>query len=308
MYHAQPGIIALPGSNALFLIFRVCEPAVTGRDVARIVSEIPGLTRKVGSIAPRARLVCTASFGSEFWDMISPDRRPSALRPFREIKADGRHAPSTGGDVLLHIFSHRHDLNLELAMRVRGRLSDGVEVMEEEHGFRYLDSRDLTGFIDGTENPKTPKARADAALIGNEDPDFACGSYVHVQRFVHDLKRWNFLSVPEQEEAIGRRKRNSKELSARVKPSSAHISRVVIQEGGKELQIVRHSFPYGTVSESGLFFIAYCRSLDVPEKMLRRMMGAAGDGWHDTLMEYTQAVSGAHFFAPSVEVLKGFAG
>src|SRR5206468_1844421 len=186
----------------------------------------------------------------------------------------------------------------ELAARLMGALGDAVEVMDDVTGFRYLDGRDLTGFIDGTENPKG-KGRAAAALIGAEDRDFAGGSYVYTQRYVHNLKKWAAVPLAEQEGAIGRRKRDSKELSDTVKLNTAHISRVVIEEDGEELEIVRHSFPYGTVSEAGLFFIAYTKDLRITEQMLGRMMGAAGDRLHDRLMDFTRAVSGATFFAPS---------
>ncbi|NIO10964.1 MAG: Dyp-type peroxidase [Deltaproteobacteria bacterium] len=205
--------------------------------------------------------------------------------------------------MLVHIISKRHDLNLELAMRIRNLLSGMVEIMDEVHGFRYLDSRDLTGFIDGTENPKGKK-REGVALIGKEDPDFAGGSYVFTQRYVHNLAKWVTIPVEDQEKVIGRRKRDSKELSDKIKPPTAHISRVVIEEEGEELEIVRHSFPYGTTSEAGLFFIAYTRDTEIPEKMLSRMMGTTGDGLHDHLMNYTQAVTGAMFFAPSLSRLK----
>jgi putative iron-dependent peroxidase len=300
----QAGIIPAPQPNALFLILRVREPGNNGKTVAKVIAGIPALAEKIGATDPRAKLVCTVSFGSDFWDILSPGKRPAGLRPFTAIEAEGRRAPSTGGDILLHILSRRHDLNFELAMRVRNQLGDTVEIMEEVHGFQYLDSRDLTGFIDGTENPKGAKDRAEVALIGSEDPAFAGGSYVFTQRYVHDLQKWATLPTREQEKVIGRRKADSEELSERVKPPTAHISRTVIEENGEELEIVRHSFPYGTVSEKGLFFIAYCKTLDIPEKMLARMMGTAGDGVYDHLMDFSQAVSGANFFAPSLEVLR----
>jgi len=299
----QAGIIPEPNPFALFLILRVRDPAASGPGVARAAARVPALVKRVGAIDARAKLVCTVSFGSKFWDAVSPGKRPADLRPFKAIEVSGRSAPSTGGDLLFHTNSKRHDLNLELAMRIRNLLGDRVDVMEEAHGFRYLDSRDLTGFIDGTENPKG-RERARAALVGVEDPDFAGGSYVFTQRYVHNLKKWAFISQNEQEKLIGRRKPDSKELSGRAKPPTAHISRVVIEENGEELQIVRHSFPYGPTSESGLFFIAYSKRLDIPEKMLSRMMGTSGDGLHDHLMNYTEAVSGATFFAPSLHVLK----
>ena len=120
---------------------------------------------------------------------------------------------------------------------------------------------------------------------------------------MHNLKKWAAISEQEQEGAVGRRKADSQELPDAIRPPTAHISRVVIEENGEELEIVRHSFPYGTVNEHGLFFIAYTNNFDIPEKMLRRMLGTSGEGQHDHLMDFTQAVSGAHFFAPSLEVL-----
>lgn len=304
MPQPQAGIIPAPSPNALFLLLGVLDPATNGKAVAKIAANVPVLVSRVSATDPRAKLVCTVSFGSEFWDVISPGKRPAGLRPFTAINTGSLYAPSTGGDLLFHILSKRHDLNFELAMRIRGQLGNMVEVMDEVHGFQYLDSRDLTGFIDGTENPSGAKERAQVALISNEDRAFAGGSYVFTQRYVHDLKKWATIPVAEQEKAIGRKKKDSKELSEKAKPPTAHISRVVIEEHGEELKIVRHSFPYGTVSEAGLFFIAYTKTLDIPEKMLSRMLGASGDGLHDHLMNYTQAVSGATFFAPSLEVLK----
>jgi putative iron-dependent peroxidase len=182
------------------------------------------------------------------------------------------------------------------------RLQPVATMTEEIHGFRYRDSRDLTGFIDGTENPKG-KARAAAALIGDEDRPFAGGSYVAVQRYVHDLARWRGLDDREQEQIIGRTKRESVELSKAKKPQTAHISRVVIERDGAELQILRQSYPWGTVREAGLYFAAYTKSLDVFDLMLARMMGTTGDGLQDRLMEFSRAVTGATFFVPSLETI-----
>jgi putative iron-dependent peroxidase len=304
MAQPQAGIIPEPSSAALFVILRVRQPGKNGGAVAQVAAGIPALAQKVGSVDKRANLVCTVSFGSKFWDTFGSSRgRPMALRPFKALRAGRRCAPSTGGDVLLHIISARHDLNFELAMRIKNLLAGMVEVMDEVRGFRYLDNRDLTGFIDGTENPKGTE-RGSAALVGKEDPAFAGGSYVFTQRYVHNLGKWDRLSQKEQEKVVGRTKQNSKELSDHVKPATSHVSRNVIEENGKELKIVRHSFPYGTTSESGLFFIAYSKSPDIPEKMLLRMVGTSGDRLHDRLLDFSRAVTGANFFAPSLNLLK----
>jgi putative iron-dependent peroxidase len=303
MGREQSGILPEPGPAALFMILRVPDRERDGRAIARAAAGLPALAAKVAALDRKARLVSVVSFGPELWDAVSPERRPAGLRQFTAITVADRTAPSTGGDLLLHVISRRDDLNFELASRLRAALGTGVEVSQEVRGFRYLDGRDLTGFIDGTENPKG-KARAGVALIGREDAAFAGGSFVFTQRYVHDLAAWGVLPEKEQEGVIGRRKRDSKELSDKQKPPTAHIARTVIEENGEELEIVRHSFPYGTTSEKGLFFIAYTRDLSIPEKMLARMMGSAGDGLHDRLMEFSRAVSGAHFFAPSLGALR----
>ncbi|HEY8121016.1 MAG TPA: Dyp-type peroxidase [Myxococcota bacterium] len=307
MAKPQAVILPTPGPSALFLVLRVPELARDGAEVVRIAARTPALAQAVARLDPKAKLASGIAFGSALWDVASPVARPRGLHPFRLVAAEDRRAPATPGDLLLHVTSKRPDLNFELALRVRAALGARVEVVEEVHGFQYLDIRDLTGFIDGTQNPKGVRGRSEAALIGREDPAFAGGSYVFTQRYVHDLARWNALPLAEQESAVGRRKRDSKEMSDKAKPPSAHISRVVIVESGAELEIVRHSLPYGTTSEAGLFFLAYTRDLVIPERMLERMLGASGDGIHDRLMEFTHAVSGAAFFAPSETALRRLA-
>jgi putative iron-dependent peroxidase len=248
----QPGVLPAGGAHAYFLTFTVADGA-EGTALSKAIRDNLLSARALAKKAKTARLQCTLGIGSELWDRLSPASRPAGLRPFLAIKASGRVAPATGGDLFLQITSGRHDLNLDLAMGLVRRLQPVATMTEEIHGFRYRDSRDLTGFIDGTENPKG-KARAAAALIGEEDRPFAAGSYVAVQRYVHDLERWRGLDDREQEQIIGRTKRESVELSKAKKPQTAHISRVVIERDGAELQILRQSYPWGTVREAGLYF------------------------------------------------------
>ena len=296
----QAGILPEPGPAALFVVLRVALPTLDVKHVGKVLAGVPGLVAKSD---PTARVAVNVGIGSEYWDVLSPEKRPAGLRRFRSLEVEGRAAPNTGGDILLHIISKRPDVNFDLAMQVRNQLGDRVEVMDEVAGFKYRDGRDLTGFLDGTENPKG-KTRAGVALIGDEDQAFAGGSYVFTQRYVHNLAKWATVPTKEQEGVIGRRKTDSKELSDDIKPLSSHVARTVIEQDGEELKIVRHSFPYGTSSEHGLFFIAYCRTLDIPELMMARMVGATSDGHHDRLMEFSRAVTGAHFFAPSLKTLK----
>lgn len=302
----QSAILPEPSENALFLVLKLQDRGHDAKAAVRAAARVPAETAKLAKAWPKAKLVSAVALGPELWDAVSSAKRPAGFGAFEALAGAGGRAPSTGGDLLLHAVARQVDVLFELAGRLRRALGETAVVLEEVQGFRYLDARDLTGFIDGTENPSGRKARAAAALLGADDP-FAGGSFVFTQRYVHDLARWERLAVREQEKIIGRRKKDSVELSDRAKPPTAHISRVVIHEDGEELEILRHSFPYGTTSESGLFFIAYTNDLATPRKMLKRMLGASGDGHHDHLMGYTRAVSGAHFFAPSQRTLRALA-
>jgi putative iron-dependent peroxidase len=170
--------------------------------------------------------------------------------------------------------------------------------MEDVASFRYLDARDLTGFVDGTENPETQEDRAKVTLI--KEGEYAGGSFVFAQRYVHHLDKWTQLKVDAQEKVIGRTKPDDVEMDDETKPENAHIARVVIEDDGEELEILRHSLPYGRASgEQGLFFIAYTRDLSIIDKMLANMFGTSEDGLDDRLLKFVTPVSGAYFFAPS---------
>ncbi len=304
----QSAILPEAGNHASFFILDVTgkDPEATN-EVARIAAGLQAQVEALGRDDPAAGLVAAVAFGADFWERLHPADKPPGLVPFTEIRGV-RTAPATGGDVLVHVHSNRHDLNYEVLRRFYEPLVAQVRVREEVHGFQYLDSRDLTGFIDGTENPKG-EARRGVALIGDESPRFAGGSHVLAQRYVHRLDHWRQLPVAVQERIIGRRKADSEELPAREKPATAHISRVVIEEDGEELEIVRHSMPYGKVAgDAGLFFLAYSRDRQIFDRMLARMYGTSGDDLHDHLMDYTEPRSGAYFFAPSLEMLRSLAG
>jgi putative iron-dependent peroxidase len=303
----QIGIVPEPAHAAQFLVLRVRDRARDAKAVAGILAELPARVAALDPGERPAKLAVTVGYGPELWDALSPTRRPARLRPFRALESGGRRAPSTGGDVLLHVTSALRDLTFDVALETRTRLGDLVEVGEDVAAFRRKDARDLTGFIDGTENPKGDE-RAEWALVADDDPAFAGGSYVFTQRYVHDLAKWTRLTVQAQEDVIGRRKADSEELPDDLKPETSHAARSNLEVDGEELKIVRQSLPYGTTSEHGLFFIAYCRTPDIPEQMLARMMGTSGDGIYDRLMDFSSAVSGAHFFAPSLLVLRALGG
>jgi putative iron-dependent peroxidase len=193
----------------------------------------------------------------------------------------------------------------ELARFVVDRLRGAAHVVDEVHGFRYFDQRDLLGFVDGTENPDGAAAAA-AVLIGAEDPQFRAGSYVIVQKYVHGMDAWNALSVEEQEMVIGRRKLDDLEIAEDVRPADSHLTVNVIEDDdGTERQILRDNMPFGTVGagEFGTYFIGYAATPAVTERMLHRMFVGEPPGRHDRILDFSTPLTGALFFVPSQTML-----
>jgi putative iron-dependent peroxidase len=250
-------------------------------------------------------LSCVLGFGSEAWDRLFGAPRPAELHPFREIHAEARHAVSTPGDLLFHIRAKRIDLCFELATQIMARIGDAVAPADEAHGFRYFDDRDLLGFVDGTENPRGA-AVAEAVFIGEEDAAFAGGSYVIVQKYLHDLNGWNALSAEAQEKIIGRKKLSDIELDDPVKPTSAHNALTTIVENGREIKILRDNMSFGRAAhgEFGTYFIGYSRSPHTIEQMLENMFVGRPVGNYDRLLDFSRAVTGNLFFVPTATFLE----
>jgi putative iron-dependent peroxidase len=270
--------------------------------------DLAALVRAVDFRDLEGGLSCVVGFGSDAWNGLFGPQRPAELHPFREIRAGARHAVSTPGDLLFHIRAKRMDLCFELATQLMARLGHAVSPADEVQGFRYFDDRDLLGFVDGTENPRGA-AVADAVLIGDEDAEFAGGSYVIVQKYVHDLGAWNALSTEAQERIIGRTKLSDIELPDSVKPTSAHSALTTIVENGKEIKILRDNMPFGRPSqgEFGTYFIGYSRSPRTIEQMLENMFIGRPPGNYDRLLDFSRAVTGSLFFVPSATFLENVA-
>ena len=233
---------------AFFLVATISPGSANCVAIRAFCGDLPGLLRAVGFRDIEGDLTCVMGIGSEAWNRLFGHPRPAELHPFREIKASSRQAIATPGDLLFHIRAKRTDLCFELAKQITARLGDSISVVDEVHGFRYFDDRDLIGFVDGTENP-TAQAAIDAVYIGSEDAPFAWGSYVIVQKYLHDLAGWNALSTEAQERIIGRTKLSDIELDDAAKPTSAHNALTTIVENGKELKIVRDNMPFGRIGE-----------------------------------------------------------
>jgi putative iron-dependent peroxidase len=299
----QP-VVAQLTRAAIFLVVTVNAGAEYNAAVRALCGDLAALLRAVGFRDLEGRLSCVMAFGSDAWDRLFGAPRPKELHPFREI-CGRHHAVATPGDILFHIRSTRMDLCFELATQIMSRLSGAVSTVDEVHGFNYFDDRDLIGFVDGTENP-VEQAAVDATIIGEEDAAFAGGSYVIVQKYLHDLKGWNAVPVEEQEKIIGRTKLSDIELDDTVKPSSAHNALTTIMEDGKQLEIVRDNMPFGEVGkgEFGTYFIGYARSPSRIEQMLMNMFVGKPPGNYDRLLDYSRAVTGTLFFVPSATFLE----
>ncbi|MCY9849046.1 Dyp-type peroxidase [Pectobacterium jejuense] len=248
---------------------------------------------------PDAGLGAVLAFGSDVWRDLDCNHGAAELKPFTPL-GNGL-APATQRDVLIHIQSLRHDVNFTLAQAALIAFGGAIRIEEETHGFRWVEDRDLSGFVDGTENPQGD-ARHAVAIIPEGQPD-AGGSYVFTQRWEHNLKQLQRFSVEQQEQMIGRTKQDNEELSSDERPVTSHLSRVDLKEDGKGLKILRQSLPYGTASgKNGLYFVAYCARLHNIEQQLLSMFGDR-DGKRDEMLRFTRAVSGSYFFAPSLDQL-----
>ncbi len=303
---SQP-VVARLTRAAIFLVTTVNSGKENEVAVRALCGDLAALLRAVGFRDLEGRLSCVMAFGSEAWDRLFDAPKPKDLHPFREIR--GRHhAVATPGDILFHIRSTRMDLCFELATQIMSRLGGAVSTVDEVHGFNYFDDRDLIGFVDGTENP-VDQAAVNATIIGEEDAIFAGGSYVIVQKYLHDLTRWNELPIAEQEGIIGRTKLSDIELDDAVKPSSAHNALTTIIEDGEQLEIVRDNMPFGDVGkgEFGTYFIGYARSPHRIEQMLENMFVGRPPGNYDRLLDFSRAVTGTLFFVPSATFLEDVA-
>jgi putative iron-dependent peroxidase len=298
---AQP-VAATLSRAAIFLVVTLKSGSESRTTVRSFCGDLSAIVRAVEMRDLEAALSCIMGIGSEAWDRLFG---PTMLHPFREIRSGGRHAVSTPGDLLFHIRAKRMDLCFELATQIMARIGDAVSPADEVQGFRYFDDRDLIGFVDGTENPRGQEA-IDAVLVGEEDAAFSGGSYVIVQKYLHDLARWDALSTEAQERIIGRKKLSDIELDASVKPSSSHSSLTTIIEDGKEIKILRDNMPFGrpTQGEFGTYFIGYSRSPSTTELMLENMFVGRPPGNYDRLLDFSRAVTGNLFFVPSATFLE----
>lgn len=300
----QSGVVADASRDAIFLTFNRKHNTEADGRIRQLLSTLPGQLKQLRQRLPEAGLHLTVAIGSAYWDQLYPQARPALLRPFPALENGVRVAPSTPLDLLFIVRADQHDACFELAQGIRQKIAPAAELVEEIHGFRYLEMRDMTGFVDGTENPQG-EDRLEVALVGDEDPTFAGGSYLHLQRYEHDLEAWSRLPLKEQEDAYGRTKADNIEYPSEQKSPHAHTKRTSLKRpDGSAMEILRQSMPYGDTERKGLLFVSCCRTPEHFELMLKSMVEGDEEGRADRILEFTRAVTGAAFFAPSIDWLQ----
>jgi putative iron-dependent peroxidase len=301
----EPQSIIAPLSRAaIFLVLSIGSTPEAIRRVRGAIADIGGLVRTVGFRDLQGRLSCNVAIGSAAWDRFGRSRRPAQLRPFVEIRGPVHTAVATPGDLLFHIRADRTDMCFELERLILDALGDAVTVADEVQGFRYFDSRDLLGFVDGTENP-TGVDLTQSALIQSEDSAFEGGSYVVVQKYLHKLDKWRSLETATQESIIGRTKPDNVELEDTGRESHKTLTTIVDAEG-IEHDILRDNMPFGSPGrgEFGTYFIGYTRNLWIIEKMLANMFEGVSEDRYDRILDFSTPTTGTTFFAPSYSMLK----
>ena len=299
---AQSVILPLPSDHARFIVLRLKDLSI--EDLKLKLANLFSTRDRLITQHPQAQVKTAVAFGPELWDQLY-HKRPENFKQLESIQGSFD-MPVVPADIIIHIASQRTDICFALSQAFFDGIQDQVEVLDERVCFRNFDGRDLTGFIDGTENPLFPDDRAETALLSKDTKEFADGSFIFAQRYAHNLEKWKKLKVDTQEHVIGRTKLESIELPDDVQPENSHVSRTVVEDDkGEEMAILRHSLPYGDgKGDQGLFFIAYTNDLSIIDSMLLRMFGTSGDGIHDRLLHFVTPKDGAYYFAPSEELLE----
>jgi putative iron-dependent peroxidase len=300
----EPQSILTPLTDAAIFLTVCVDPG--GEDeVLDLLPDLGGLRRSVGFRAPDAGLSCVAGIGASLWERLFDAPLPPELHPFRELRGPVHTAPSTPGDLFFHIRASRLDLCFELARLITDRFDEEVRVVDEVHGFRSFDERDLLGFVDGTENPEGGDAEDAVVIAEDDDPTYAGGSYLLVQKYTHDLVGWNELSIEEQEAAMGRTKLDDVEFADEDKAPDSHLTLNVIEGPDGQRQIMRFNMPFGRVgsAEFGTFYIAYAKTAGLIEEMLGNMFLGLGEASHDRILDFSTALTGSLYFVPGADFL-----
>ncbi len=300
-------VTAHPGENVIIMVYKIKDVEGAEDKIKDFCGNFSAYMRSMLNRFPDSEFSSTIGFGAKAWDRFFSDLgTPKELEEFVPICGGKYTAVSTPGDLIFHIRAKQMGYCHEFATIIDMKLADVVEAIDETHGFRYMDGKAIIGFVDGTENPAVDLNPFDFAMVGDEDANFKGGSYLFVQKYIHDMSGWNKLPVEEQEKVIGRHKFNDVELTDEEKPANAHNKVTNIEDAdGNELKITRANIPFANTStgEYGTYFIGYARSFATTRRMLENMFIGDPVGNTDRLLDFSTAVTGTLFFAPSYDLL-----
>ncbi|GGF61576.1 Dyp-type peroxidase [Alteromonas lipolytica] len=298
MSQPQKGICAEPNLHAQYLLLNVIDddPQAVRAKLGRVLEVIDYYDNE----HYEAMVSGVIAVGSHYWSEVYPGAIPVELTPFPDMQSEDRVAPSTPCDLFIQIRADRIDICYAMGLEIMELLRIHVELVEQIQGFRYLDGRDLNGFLYAQDNPRGLQ-RAKVAVINDEENEFNGGSYVHVQRFRHDLRRWQSLSERQQEQIMGTTREHNLP-SVECNPSSHSVRASISDQGNAEL--LKQGMPYGDMNTQGLFSVICAASSKPFKRMLDSQIYGSGDGEYDRWLDYTAAETGGAFFAPSIAFIK----
>jgi putative iron-dependent peroxidase len=302
MAQSQKGICAEPSLHALYLLFNVNDDDEQAIRVKLV--RILDLFNHYDQEYYEAMVSGVIAIGSSYWHELYPGLIPVELAPFPDMQCDDRSAPVAPCDLFIQIRADRADICHELGTEIFSLLGPHVDLIENVRGFRYLDGRDLTGFVYGADNPNGMQ-KLNAALVAQDDAYFAGGSYVHVQRYQHHITQWQQLPVNRQEEIMGRKKSDNTELDTLYKlPRNHDFCTRLYDNDNQPISLLLQGMPYGDMHVQGLFLVCCAKSPKPFRQMLQQMIFADEQGEYDQFLDYTNAETGCAFFAPSVTFIK----
>lgn len=292
-------------SNTIFMVWNFKESLQVKEVFARLCKLVINLNNSAAIRFPVSRASCVMGIGHDAWLQLGlPVPLPKEFLNFAPVIGEKHTAVSSKGDLHFHIRADNQSICYDMAAEISELLNPVALSVEEVQGFRYWDGRSILGFVDGTENPHGQE-RDFFGLVGDDDPDYKGGSYLFVQKYIHDLSAWKRLTVEEQEKVIGRSKSNDIEMADEVKPANSHIA---LANVGDDLKIVRDNMPFGSMSknEMGTYFIAYASKFSTVEKMLNNMFIGSPQGNYDRILDFSTPKTGSLFFVPTLDSLDEF--
>jgi len=306
MAREQQGICAEPNLHGVLLLMNALDGHQTA--VRKGLSKIPTLISRLSDQFSEANLNAVVAVGAGYWDELFVVEKPVGLQPFYPMTVDDVLMPAVPYDVLLHVRADRYDVLHLAVQQCYQLLAPHLELVEQTHCFRFMDGRDLTGFIDQPQAPRGRLKRQLALIDDSAQPQHAQGSYLHYQRYRLDLTRWQQLTQEQQEQIMGQYKLDGQRLQlAQLQPQS-HAVRAASQQANNEFYpLVYQNMPFGQLKTQGLVVLAFSADPDAYRQHLQRRLGDGDVQQYDLLLDYVQADSGAAFFAPSISFLEDMA-